>query len=365
MNVDELVRTPAWWIEEDSSEPGIVVSSRVRLARNIRGAAYPGWAGEEECERIWKELLPILSDLEVLDSPLHAEMGELENIDKQILFERHLISREHAEKGKGSGVVARGDERLAIMVNEEDHLRLQSMRPGLALDEVWKEIDDVDSAVEQQVRFAFGVKLGYLTACPSNVGTGLRASVMLHLPGLVLMNDMNPIIKGMGKIGLAVRGLWGEGTEATGNMFQISNQITLGEREKDIILELEQIVLEVVEHEKNARIRLLQEREMLTRDHVGRAYGILTNAHILTSKEALDQLSGLRLGIDLNILDSLDGRVVDELLLLTQPGHLQKLEGRRLKPKERDRARAAQVRSRLLDAKKPALRRRKSQTSHE
>ena len=227
------------------------------------------------------------------------------------------------------------------------------------------EIDEVDSALEQEVQYAFGVHLGYLTACPTNVGTGLRASVMLHLPGLVLMNEMNPIIKGMGKIGLAVRGLWGEGTEATGNMFQISNQVTLGEKETDIIAELEQIVLEVVEHEKNARIRLLQDREMLTRDHVGRAYGILANAHILTSKEALDLLSGLRLGIDLNILDSLDGRVVDELLLLTQPGHLQKLEGRRLKPKERDRARAEQVRSRMRDARKPALRTKKSQTSHE
>jgi protein arginine kinase len=364
VKVNELLEGSDSWLSKPR-KTGSVVSSRIRLARNLRGAAYPGWAGEEECERIWQELRPILVDLESL-KPAHAvEMSELDDFDKQILFERHLISRELAEKGKGSGLVVREDQQIAIMVNEEDHLRLQALQPGLSLGEVWKEIDAIDTAIEKHARYAFGVKMGYLTACPSNVGTGLRASVMLHLPGLVLMNEMSPIIKGMGKIGLAVRGLWGEGTEATGNMFQISNQITLGEKETDIISNLEQIVLEVVEHEKNARSRLMQEREMLLRDHVGRAYGILTNAHILTSKEALDQLSGLRLGTELSILESLDGRVVDELLLLTQPGHLQKIEGRRLKPKERDRARAALVRGRLAEAMNPVRRTMKSQTSHE
>ena len=364
MKVEDLLGQAGSWMHAPR-KPESVVSSRIRLARNLRGAAYPGWAGEEECERIWQELRPILLDLQPLQPACAVEMNEIDDFDKQILFERHLISREHADKGRGSGLVIRGDQQVAIMVNEEDHLRLQVLRPGMTLREVWKEIDAIDTAVEQHVRYAFGIKLGYLTACPSNVGSGLRASVMLHLPGLVLMSEMNPIIKGMGKIGLAVRGLWGEGTEASGNMFQISNQITLGEKETDIIANLEQIVQEVVEHEKNARIRLMQEREMLVRDHVGRAYGILTNAHVLTSKEALDLLSGLRLGIELNILESLDGRVVDDLLLLSQPGHLQKDEGRKLKPKERDRARAALVRGRLSEAMKPARRTRKSQTSHE
>jgi protein arginine kinase len=360
VNVDQLISEPGSWLGQ-SEGGGTVVSSRIRLARNLRGAAFPGWAGEEECQRIWRELRTILEGLAVLAPPLVLEMCDADDLDRQILFERHLISREQTERGKGSGLVARSDEQVAVMVNEEDHLRIQGLRPGLTLQEIWREIDSLDTEIEKHVRYAFSPKLGYLTACPSNVGTGLRASVMLHLPGLVLMNEINPIIKGMGKIGLAVRGLWGEGTEATGNMFQISNQITLGESEQAIIAELEQIVQEIVEHEKNARTRLAQERELLLKDHVGRAYGILSNAHILTSKEALDLLSGLRLGADLDILKALDGRIVDELLLLTQPGHLQKIEGKKLKPQERDRARARLVRAKLTEALKPVRRANKSQ----
>jgi len=178
----------------------------------------------------------------------------------------------------------------------------------------------------------------------------MRASVTLQVPGLVLIGQVNPIIKGISKIGLAVRGLWGEGTEAVGNMFQISNQIRLGEREEKIIEDLEKIVCEVVEHEKNARAQLMEKREAVVRDHVGRAFGILTNAHILASKEALDLLSALRLGVDLGILKPMSRRVLDELVLKTQPAHLQKLEGKALKPKDRDRARATLVRSEIARA---------------
>ncbi|MFH0878757.1 MAG: protein arginine kinase, partial [Lentisphaerota bacterium] len=271
-------------------------------------------------------------------------------LDKFILFERHLISREQTEKGRGSGLVASRDERLAVMVNEEDHMRMQSMRPGLDLLQTWKSLDEVDDYCEKRVRYAFSTRLGYLTACPTNVGTGMRASVMLHVPGLVLMNEINPIVKGMGKIGLAVRGLWGEGTEAIGNMFQVSNQISLGENEADIIRNLEQIVLEIVEHERNARARLAEKKDSVVKDHVGRAYGILAHAHILSSKEALDLLSGLRLGIDLGIFKDMNRQVIDELLLLTQPGHLQKVVGKKLKPKDRDIARARLVRKKLAEA---------------
>jgi protein arginine kinase len=205
----------------------------------------------------------------------------------------------------------------------------------------------VDSELEKQVAYAFHARLGYLTACPTNVGTGMRASVMLHLPGLTLMDEMAPVIKGMSKIGLAVRGLWGEGTEAAGNLYQISNQVTLGEKEQDIILHLEQIVREIVEHERHARLRLMEKRRLTVLDHVGRAEGILSHAHLLTSKEALGLLSGLRLGIDLGILKSVTQAVVDELFMLTQPAHLQKLMGRELSPEERDAARAELIRNRL------------------
>ena len=351
MNVDELLKQPGAWFSPDESTD-IVVSSRLRLARNLKDAAFPGWAGEEECDRIWKELQAVLLSIPPLTSGFSVGMADLDPLDKQVLFERHLISREQAEKGRGSGLVAAGDERIAIMVNEEDHLRLQALRPGLDLGGVWKIIDGIDTAIEKSVGYAFSVRLGYLTACPTNVGTGMRASVMLHLPGLVLMNEINAIIKGISKIGLAVRGLWGEGTEAIGNMFQISNQISLGEKEETIVANIEQIVLEIVEHEKNARARLMERKEMVLRDHVGRAHGILSNAHILSSKEALDLLSGLRLGIDLGILTALDRKVIDSLLLMVQPGHLQKAEGKKLKTKDRDRARADLVRARLAEAGK-------------
>lgn len=351
MNIDELIRQPGAWLDVEH-DTGIVVSSRIRLARNLQKSAFPGWAGEEECERLWQELRPILVDTPSMRVAIPIGMAELDEIEKAILFERHLISRDQAEKARGSGLVFRQDESISVMVNEEDHLRLQCMRPGLDLRGTWEAIDRMDSEIDQRVEYAFSDRLGYLTACPTNVGTGMRASVMLHLPGLSLMNEVGPIIKGMGKIGLAVRGLWGEGTEATGNMFQISNQMTLGEDEAAIIHSLEQIVQEIIEHERNARTRLMEKKEIVVRDHVGRAFGILSYAHILSSKEALDSLSGLRLGIDLGILKNVGRRTVDELMLVTQPGHLQRMESRVLKPKDRDRVRAQMVRSRLA-GKKP------------
>ena len=343
MNFSDMLRGSGSWVAT-KREPGPLISSRIRLARNLFGHRFPSWAGDDERQELWDTIQDVLKNIPVLQPSHLAHMDDLGDLDKQILFERHLISRDHMEQAVGSGVLVREDERVAILINEEDHLRLQALEGGLNLSEAWKTINRVDSEIEKQLRYAFSVRVGYLTACPSNVGTGMRASVMLHLPGLVLMNEIAPIVKGMGKIGLAVRGLWGEGTEATGNMFQISNQITLGEKESDIIQNLEQIVLEVVQHEKNARVRLAEERELLLKDQAGRAYGILSRAHILTSKEALDLLSDLRLGIDLGMVDGLDGLNMDELLLLIQPAHLQKIEGSELKPKERDRVRAELIR---------------------
>ncbi len=343
----DLIGRPAAWLAAGDS--GAVVSSRIRLARNLQEAAFPGWAGEEECEKIWQSLRAILQAAPTLAGSYALGMEELDELDRQILFERHLISREQAGKGRGSGLVGTPDERVAVMVNEEDHLRMQVIRPGLDIREAWEVMSRLDDELGSRVRYAFSPRLGYLTACPSNVGTGLRASVMLHVPGLVLMNEINPVIKGVTKIGMAVRGLWGEGTEAVGNMFQVSNQITLGEKEGEIVHSLEQIVLEIVEHEKNARTRLRDRKEPILRDHVGRSLGILQNAHILASKETLDLVSGLRLGLEMGILKCKDRRPLDELLVVTQPAHLQKKEGRKLKPRNRDVARAQQVRQVLAE----------------
>jgi protein arginine kinase len=362
MRIADLVQSGGSWLTPDGAAE-TVVSSRVRLARNLREAAFPGWAGEEECARIWEQARDILLRLPSMQPAFAVAMHEVGRLDRQILFERRLISREQAEKGRGSGLVSRRDEVLGAMVNEEDHLRLQALHEGLDLQGAWESVDRLDSEIEAHLPYAFSARLGYLTACPSNVGTGMRASVMMHLPGLVLMNEMNAIVKGLNKIGLTVRGLWGEGTEAAGNMFQISNQITLGEPEREIVVNLEQIVREVVEHEENARDRLRGKRETLLRDAVGRAYGILANAHVLTSKEALNHLSGLWLGLDLGILASIELRTVHELMLLTQPGHLQEIAGSKLSAKERDTARASLVREKLaapIQPKKPQRRRRKT-----
>jgi len=347
-SVDQLVKQPGAWLKVGGNT-GIIVSSRVRLARNISGRLFPGWAGEEESVRLLHDLMPPLGRLATCADPIVMEISALNRVEKEILIERHLISRDLAEKGKGSALVLKRDESIAIMVNEEDHIRMQAMSPGLNLQNLWKEIDAVDSEIEADFEYAFSPQLGYLTSCPTNVGTGIRASVMLHLPGLVLMNEINSILKAVNKIGLAVRGLWGEGSDAAGNMFQISNQMTLGETEQAILERLEKIVIEIDEHEKNSRIRLLEQKENQLRDHFGRAIGILTHAHMLNSKETLDMLSALRLGLELGLVSGWQRAMIDELFVLTQPGHLQKLEGKFIGAEKRDLARAKLIRQKLLE----------------
>jgi protein arginine kinase len=344
--LDELVKQPGAWLKVGENT-GIIVSSRVRLARNLSGRPFPGWADEEQSVRLLRDLYPILNRLPACPDPVMLEIPGLNRMEKEILIERHLMSRDLAEKGKGSAVVLTRDESIAIMVNEEDHIRMQAMSPGLNLQELWKRIDAVDSELERGVEYAFSPQLGYLTACPTNVGTGIRASVMLHLPGLVLMNEINSIIKAVNKMGLAVRGLWGEGTDAAGNMFQLSNQTTLGETEQAIIERLEKIVAEINEHEHSSRTRLMEQKENQLRDHLGRALGILTHANMLNSKETLDMLSAIRLGLELGLMTGWPRAMIDELFVLIQPGHLQKLEGKVIGSEKRDLARARLIREKL------------------
>ncbi|WP_372799064.1 ATP--guanido phosphotransferase, partial [Pontiella sp.] len=270
MTLDDMVQRHGSWLEAGVDE-GPVISSRIRLARNVENYTFPGWASEEENHAVWTQTNEIFNALET--PYLSWSMRDTSAIDKEILFERHLISQELAQQDDSCGVFVTPDECISIMVNEEDHIRIQSLQPGLNLRGAWEAADKVDDVLESKLTYAFSPKLGYLTSCPSNVGTGMRASVMLHLPALVLMEEMDPVINGISKIGLAVRGMWGEGTEAAGNMFQVSNQITLGRREDEIIAHLEQIVLELIDHENNARIRLMDEKSAVVEDHVARAFG--------------------------------------------------------------------------------------------
>lgn len=339
------LRLPPWLNRADPA--GIVMSARIRLARNVENAAFPGWAGDGEGEKLCRRLLPVLMELPPLKGGSVARMDETESLDRQILFERHLISTELMNKGAGSALLLAADESLSVMINEEDHLRLQGLAPGLDLDSLWSRVDALDTAIAGQVPLAFSPRLGYLTACPSNVGTGLRASVMLHLPGLRLAGDIEKVIKGLAKLGLAVRGLLGEGTDASGCMYQISNQITLGEGEVTIISRLKEIVAELVLHETHARQRLAETRPSLLKDRVLRSVALLTHARLVSADEALDLLSGIRLGLSLEWLNGLDWNDLDELFLLVQPAHLQKQAGRILPPAERDEARADLLRARL------------------
>lgn len=349
MTLDGLLERHGGWLEAGPEE-GPVISSRVRFARNLYDTIFPGRATKEVRDRVWNEVVLAFDKLEQPTEFLRWRMDELQPLERELLFERHLISAELAERKSGSGLFVSEDECRAVMVNEEDHIRLQSLQPGLNLQKALDEAEALDNDLEKSLAYAFSSKLGYLTACPSNVGTGMRASVMLHLPGLCLTEEIKPVINAVSKIGLAVRGMWGEGSEAAGHMFQISNQITLGKTEIEIISHLDQIVLEVIEHEKNARLRLMEKQEIRVHDHIGRAYGILAHAAMMNSNEALDLLSGLRLGIDLGLMPEITRRDIDQLLIQIQPAHLQKAAGTTLSPEERDVKRAQLIRG-FLDGK--------------
>jgi protein arginine kinase len=280
-------------------------------------------------------------------------MDNLGPLDKQILVERHLISREHAAKSSGSGLVLNKEESLCVMINEEDHLRMQALRPGLQLRQAWMSIDQVDTELERKLDYAFSSELGYLTACPTNLGTGIRVSAMLHLPGLVLAEQITQIISSVNKLNLAVRGLYGEGTEALGNVFQVSNQMTLGEVESEIVERLNKVLLQIIEHEENARAVLLEKKPKIVYNQIGRAYGILANAHSITSKETMNLLSLMRLGVDLGEFPSSDRALIDELFVVTQPAHLQKQFTEKLVAEERDLLRADMLRDRLRQVSRP------------
>src|SRR5678815_2106270 len=239
------------------------------------------------------------------------------------------------------------------MINEEDHMRMQSLRPGLQIKEAYAAIDAIDSTLEKKLDYAFSKDLGYLTACPTNLGTGIRVSAMLHLPALVLSEQINKIVQAVNKLGLAVRGLYGEGTEALGNVFQVSNQMTLGESEQEIVERLTKVLAQLIEHEENARGSLMEEKQKVLFNHIGRAYGILANAHSISSKETMNLLSLMRLGVALGLFPGTERALVDELFIITQPAHLQKRYSEKLSAEERDLLRADMLRERLRVVSRP------------
>jgi protein arginine kinase len=356
VNIHEFLTPPSQACQQAGPHDRIVLSSRVRLARNIRGYAFPGWAKKAERMKCLEAIRPAVEKLPQMDGAFSESMDNLSAMEKQILVERHLISREHAAKNTGSGLVLLRDETLSVMINEEDHLRMQALRPGLQVRAVWQAIDEVDTTLESQLEYAFSPELGYLTACPTNLGTAIRVSAMLHLPALVLAEQINQIIQAVNKLGLAVRGLYGEGTEALGNVFQVSNQMTLGETEAEIVERINKVLLQIIEHEENARVSLMEKKPKVVYNHIGRAYGILANAHSISSKETMNLLSLMRLGVDLGVFPGVERSLVDELFITTQPAHLQKQLSEKLAAEERDLLRADMLRERLLQVARPVVR---------
>jgi protein arginine kinase len=353
MDIHNFLVPPAEIARRKGPHDRIVMSSRVRLARNLKDASFPGWAKKPERIRVLDQIRPAVESLPEMKDCYSESMESMSTLDKQILVERHLISREHAAKSAGSGLVLNHEETLCVMVNEEDHLRMQALRPGLQLKQAWSAIDQADSLLEKKLEYAFNADVGYLTACPTNLGTGIRVSAMLHLPGLVLAEQINPIIQSVNKLGLAVRGLYGEGTEALGNVFQVSNQMTLGETEAAIVERLEKVLAQIIEHEENARGSLLEKKPKVVLNHIGRAYGIVANAHSISSKETMNLLSLMRLGVDIGLFPGVDRALVDELFILTQPAHLQKQHSEKLSAEERDLLRADMLRESLKPVSRP------------
>jgi protein arginine kinase len=279
---------------------------------------------------------------------------ELDEQQRQLLVERHLISRELSGSHSGAGAIINRDQSVSVMVNEEDHLRIQVLRTGFNLKRAWSAIDALDSALEQSLDYAYSPQLGYLTACPTNLGTGMRASAMMHLPALVIAGQMEKVVRAVNQLGMVVRGLFGEGSDASGSIFQISNQTTLGETEPVIVKRLQNVLKSIVEHELNARDRLLEDDPTKLPDKIGRAFGILKHSHLISSSEAMNLLSLIRLGVDLGYFDESHRVAVDRLFIEAQPGHIQHRAGvPELNSDDRDRLRASQLRSEFANFSSP------------
>lgn len=337
------------WLKEEGPDSDIVMSSRIRLARNLDGVSFPLIANEKQLEEILyfvekefnQQSYQSYSDFEFL------RLSELKQIQKQALVEKHLISPHLIERSDNAAVLISKNEQVSIMVNEEDHIRAQLYFPGFQLERALKESFQIDDWLEEKLDFAFDEKFGYLTTCPTNVGTGMRASVMMHLPALAITSRLNRMVPAINQIGLVVRGLYGEGSEARGNIFQISNQVTLGRSEEDIIEDLNGIVQKLIEQEREVRQNLVQETPIELENKIYRSLGTLKYSRIIESKEAAQCLSDVRLGIDLGFIHNIPRSILNELVVLTQPAFLQQYAKKRLSASERDIFRASLIRERL------------------
>lgn len=351
---DIIGKTLSEWMKGTGPESDIVLGSRVRLARNLAGVPFPAVAGEEQLKYVVDQVEKATEANEAVDASQYefVRLSEVPPLERHLLVEKHLISPQQAENVKHKAVILRNDEAVSIMVNEEDHLRIQALFPGLQPTEAWKLCTQVDDGFDSLLHVAFSEGRGYLTSCPTNVGTGMRASIMVHLAGLAMTDQIKRVVGAVSQLGLAVRGIYGEGTEVLGNIFQLSNQVTLGHTEEEIIQHLTNVTRQIIDQERHARQHILGNGRAQLEDRIWRSYGVLSNARVISSHEAMQLLSNVRLGIDLGILHGLEGRILQELLVMIRPAHLQKIMGRELDAPQRDAHRGALIRERLRLASK-------------
>ncbi len=342
-----MVKTPARWLDGSGQYADIVISSRIRLARNFQDLPFPNRASASKLGQVLTRLYDCLPSIDELKDAHFFNMNALSRQERQFLMERHLISAQFVDSKKPAGLIVNRDETLSIMINEEDHLRMQAIQPGLNIEKAWHDLHRLDDALARQLDFAFSDQFGYLTACPTNTGTGIRVSIFINLPALALSKKIDNIIHDIAPSEIAIRGFYGEGSDVMGNFFQISNQLTLGRTEQSVVNRIHNMAEQLVSHELNARQALMQEEAILVEDRVARAVAIIKHARLLESVEAIHYLSLLRLGRALNLVSGIQFSELNELLLLVQPAHLQQLYNRKLEPRERDILRTKVIRNKL------------------
>ncbi len=348
MSLGDLPKHAGTWLSGEGPQGDVVLSSRVRLARNIAGFPFLSTATESQRNELLSLAQKRILDANLAQDMLWIDLADSPKLDRQLLVERHLISRQHCHSDGPRGVAVSADESLAIMVNEEDHLRLQILRSGMQLEDAYKQADQDDDKLERHVDYAYTSQLGYLTACPTNIGTGIRVSVMLHLPGLKLTGEIEKLKNAAKDMHLAIRGFYGEGSDAVGDLFQVSNQTTLGKTEKQLLDDFQDTIIpQMIEYEIKSRNALLEHRPTVLDDKIFRALGALSNARLLGKEETLYLLSYVRLGVSLKRIDDIPMHTLNELYLLTQPAHLQKIAGERLSGPQRRELRANFVRQHL------------------
>lgn len=351
MKLDDLINHTAEWLRVSGPNSNIVLSSRIRLARNLEKVPFPNRASKKDLAAVIDLVSDAIRTFYLFKDATLFKLSELDNLDKQFLIERHLMSHEHASHAEGRALLISKEEILSLMINEEDHLRIQVIQSGFDLLSTWRIMKTIDAALSQKLRYAFWPTWGYLTACPTNTGTAMRGSVMLHLPALVMTKQITKVMAAITKLSFASRGFYGEGTQASGNFFQISNQVALGHSEEDIIQNINGLIRQIIDQEEQARQTLVLQNKPMLSDKIWRSYGLLKSAHIISSQETTELLSMVRLGVDLGFIKDADRVTLNDLFIMIQPAHLQKIEGKKLNAPERDMKRASLIRTKLGGSK--------------